>query len=198
MSAKGWRGVAVGGACFASLLAILLVEVLGLSGASLGSLAVLPVAAAAWLLPNRGAIAVAAVALLVRVFGVFGGLDPVTAGAEIAMLVIAAGAVRVSAELLIRWSETEADWHLRSVTQAAMTEREQIGAELHSMEMRLLFAATLKLEAALTLMTDDSARPRVQGALADLDGLLADLRREVFARSQPPSDSLVSSPTPIE
>jgi signal transduction histidine kinase len=180
-SAAGWRGFLVAVACLGVLLAILGGELFTPSGGSLGALALLPVATAAWLLRRTGAIVVVAAALVIRVAGVRAGVDPLTAVAEIIMLLVAAVAIRVTAELIPRWRASLAQSQEQARILAVMTERERIGEELNSRTRQVLFTATLKLQAASSLTSNEEANARLRSALDDLDNLLSDLPREVFA-----------------
>ena len=180
-SATGWRAAAIAGSCVVALLAVLTGELVIPAGASLGALTLVPVVAAAWLLQTRLATVVVAIALLVRIAGVLHGLDPVTAGAEVAMLLMAAASVRGASALLTRWRESEVARSLQAAEMAVMAARERIAAGLHSREVRTIFATTLKLQAALTMAGTDDMRERVEAAIADLDKLTAELRKDVFA-----------------
>lgn len=163
------------------LLAVLAGELVIPSGASLGALTLVPVVVAAWLLQTRLATVVVAIALLVRIAGMLHGLDPVTAGAEVAMLIMAAAGVRGASALLVRWRESEVARNLQSEEMAVMAARERIAADLHSREVRAIFSATLKLQAALTMPVNDAVRERVETAISELDQLTAELREDVFA-----------------
>jgi len=162
-------------------MAVLIGELIIPSGASLGALTLVPVVVAAWLLPNSVATVVIAIALLVRVAGVFHGLDLVTAGAEVAMLLMAAVTVRAAGGLLARWRESELARDVQSEELAVMAARERIAADLQSKEVRSIFSATLKLQAALTISGNDEVRQRVKAAISELDELTTELRQEVFA-----------------
>ena len=193
--ARGWQGMTVALASAACLFAILVAELFIPLSSSLGALTVLPVAASAWLLPGRQAAPVVALALLVRIAGVFDGLDAITAGAEMVLLLLSAVAIRSAAELLIRWRESEAELREQAAELAVMVERERIGSELISKEVRILFAASLKLQGAVTMAMSAHARERVQGTIDDLDQLVADLRQEVFKR---PAEAGSGLAAPVE
>jgi signal transduction histidine kinase len=115
------------------------------------------------------------------VAGVRAGVDPLTAVAEIIMLLVAAVAIRVTAELIPRWRASLAQSQEQARILAVMTERERIGEELNSRTRQVLFTATLKLQAASSLTSNEEANARLRSALDDLDNLLSDLPREVFA-----------------
>ena len=55
-----------------------------------------------------------------------------------------------------------------------------IAADLLSKEVRSIFSATLKLQAALTISGNDDVRERVQAVITELDELTSELRKDVF------------------
>lgn len=185
---SGLRGVLLAAACTAGLLAILLLEVLSGFYVSVGALAVIPVAAAAWFLPGRGATAIVVFALLVRGLGVaLGGIDALTAGVEAVVLLVVAVAVRQAGILLVRWRDSEV--RLRSQVEriAVMAERQRIGSQAYENAIHALIGATLQLQSAATMIEQVVARERVAATIDELDRVIIQLRQAILKPDPDPS-----------
>ena len=181
-SVRGGYALLATGACLLSLVFFLVVELLAPEDASLGALMVIPVAVAAWFLPLGGAATVIGLAVLIRIAAVVEGMPPVTVASEIILLLVAATALRLAGRAQLQVRAREATLKEQSQAMAASAERERIADELTQTAGRALFAATLELQAAASVMPDQPARSRVEGVVAKLDAIHADLRSAVFSR----------------
>lgn len=189
---SGLRGVVFAAACTAGLLAILLLEVLSASYTSVGALAVIPVAASAWLLPGKGATAILGFALIVRGLGVaLGGIDPLTAGVEAVVLVVVGVAIRQAGGLLLRWRDSEVRLRAQGEHLAVLAERERIGSQAYENAIHALIGATLQLQSAATMIEQVAARERVAATIDELDRVIIQLRQAIL---KPDPDT--SDPTP--
>ena len=200
MSLRGAWGALFSAVCVVLLAGDMAVELTIAPGASVGALTVLPVAAAAWLLPGRSATLVVVLALLERVADVRIGLEWVTGFSEALMLVTVALAVRLAARFLATWREAEERLRLQGQRVALLAERERIGTELNSSTVRVLFDATLHLQAAISTLPEGRPRQRAQAAIGEIDDLIAKLRAQVFsgpdareAPAEPPGDPTTPS-----
>jgi signal transduction histidine kinase len=170
-----------GAVCSMMLLAILALELLVAPYGSLGALAVVPVAAAAWLLPGRGTTFIVVLALIVRVFGVsVGGVDVLTAGVEAIVLIIVAVTIRLAGSLLVRWQDSEARLRLQAESFAVLAERERIASQVYESTIHALIGATLQLQSAGTMIDQAPPRGRIQATIADLDKLIVELRQTIL------------------
>jgi hypothetical protein len=180
-SLSGVRGAIFGVVCGAVLLAILALELVVAPYGSLGALAVVPVAAAAWLLPTRGAMPVVVLAVIVRGLGVsVGSVDRLTAGVEVLVLLIVAVAVRQAGSLLVRWQNSEARLRLQSERMAVLAEQERIGKQVYESTIHALVGATLQLQSAVSMIEQATPRGRVQTTIDELDALCIKLRQTIF------------------
>lgn len=180
---RPWQNAVVAAACATALLAILLLDEVVHPGASFGALTIIPVAVAAWVLTGWTAPAVVGGGLGIRVVGVaLGGVEPLTASADIASLLLVALALAAARRYLTRWREAQVDLQSERERQAARAERERIGAQLPAHEIRVLFGLTLELQAAASDTTDEAVRTRITAVIDQLDALVGDLRRVVFSR----------------
>jgi len=178
---QSWQSAAIAAVCAAALLAVLVLDQLVRPGASFGALTIVPVALAAWLLTGWTAVAVVGFGLGIRIIGVaLGGVDPLTASADIASLVLVALALAAAGRYLTRWRDAQAELQSERARQAALAERERIGARLPAHEIRVLFGLTLDLQAAVSDATEESVRRRITKVIGELDGLVADLRGLVY------------------
>jgi signal transduction histidine kinase len=176
-----WQSVAVAGVCAVALLAVFVLDEVIRPGASFGALTIVPVAVAAWVLTGWSAIAVVGFGLGIRLVGVaLGGVDPLTASADIASLLVVALALSTARRYLTRWRVTQVELQSERARQAALTERDRISAQLPAHEIRVLFGLTLELQAAASDTADETARKRITKVIDELDGLVRDLRRLVF------------------
>jgi signal transduction histidine kinase len=181
-----WQNAAVATVCAIALLAVLVLDELIRPGASFGALTIVPVAVAAWVLTGWTAVAVVGFGFGIRLVGVaLGGVDPLTASADIASLLLVALALSAARRYLNRWRATQVELQSERVRQAAVTERDRIGAQLPAHEIRVLFGLTLELQAAASDTTDEAVRTRVTKVIDELDGLVRDLRRLVFDSGAP-------------
>lgn len=175
------RRVLAFAACVFAILAVMALDQLARPLASFGALAIIPVAAAAWFLPRWNAAAVVGLGLAARMVGVLlGGVDPITALADVASLILVAVALAIARSYFKKWREAETELQAERERQAAVAERERIGAQLPSHELRVLFGLTLDLEAAASVTNDEAARRRIALVVAELDKLITDLRALVF------------------
>jgi signal transduction histidine kinase len=177
-----WQNAAVAAVCATALLAVLVLDQVVRPGASFGALTILPVAVAAWILTGWTAVAVVGFGLGIRLVGVaLGGVDPLTASADIASLLLVALALSAARRYLTRWRETQAELQSERTRHAALAERERIGAQMPAHEIRVLFGLTLELQAAASDATDEAVRTRITTVIDELDDLVRDLRRLVFS-----------------
>jgi hypothetical protein len=184
---QGWQNAAIAAVCAAALLAVLVLDQVVRPGASFGALTIAPVAVAAWLLTSWTAVAVVGFGLGIRLVGVaLGGVDQLTATADIASLLLVALALSAARRYLARWRETQAELQSERARRAAQGERERIGAQLPAHEIRVLFGLTLELQAAACDATDEAVKRRITRVIDELDALVKDLRGLVFGGS--PSD----------
>lgn len=184
-SLSGVRGAIFGVVCGGVLLAILALELLVAPYGSLGALAVVPVAAASWLLPTKGAMPVVVLAVIVRGLGVsVGSVDRLTAGAEVIVLLIVAVAIREAGSLLVRWQSSEAQLRVQNERMAVLAEQERIGKQVYESTIHALVGATLQLQSAVSMIEQATPRARVQATIDDLDALTIKLRQTIF-KSEP-------------
>lgn len=186
---SGVRGVALSTACLAGLLGLLLLEVKSASYVSVGALAVIPVAAAAWLLDTRGAMAIAAVAVFVRAVGVASGsIDVLTAVVEMAVLVAVAIAINQAGEMLMRWRESEIQMRAQGERLAILAERERIASQAYDNVIHALIGTTHRLQSAAAVLDEGAAKQRVAAAIGDLDQVIVQLRQAILKpNGSPPS-----------
>lgn len=186
---SGVRGAALSTACLAVLLGLLLLEVKSASYVSVGALAVIPVAAAAWLLDVRGAMAIAAFAVFVRAVGVAsGGIDVLTAVVETVVLVAVAIAISQAGEMLMRWRESEIQMRAQGERLAVLAERERIASQAYDDAIHALIGTTHRLQSAATVLDEGAAKQRVAAAIGDLDHVIVQLRRAILKpEASPPS-----------
>jgi signal transduction histidine kinase len=189
-----WQNAAVATVCSIALLAVLVLDEVVHPGASFGALTIVPVAVAAWVLTGWTAAAVVGFGLGIRVVGVaLGGVDPLTATADIASLLLVALALSAARRYLNRWRATQVELQSERVRQAALAERDRISAQLPAHEIRVLFGLTLELQAATSDTTDEAVRTRVAKVIDELDSLVRDLRRLVFDGGAPDKRSVGGS-----
>jgi signal transduction histidine kinase len=172
---RRWRGAVVAFAAGAGVVGICAVEFIVPSLTSLGSLLLLPVLLSAWLLDAPAFLAIVILALGSRFAAALGGgLDIGTVVAESAAIVMLAGTARLAAAATIR---------ARALEQrlARLDERDRIAAELQSAALKKLFQMTLTIEAAVAAPPAESSK-RLQSVVAELDDLIAQIRRSVFAK----------------
>lgn len=186
---SGARGVALSTACLVALLGLLLFEIKSASYVSVGALAVIPVAAAAWLLDIRGAMAIAAFAVFVRAVGVAsGGIDVLTAVVETVVLVAVAIAISQAGEMLLRWRESEIQIREQGERLAVLAERERIASQAYDNAIHALIGTTLRLQSAATVLDEGAAKQRVAAAIGDLDRVVVQLRQAILKpEASPPS-----------
>lgn len=147
---------------------------------SLGSLILLPVVVAAWLLDAPLCFTVAAIALGSRALAsVAGGLDQGTAVAEGAAICIIAGTTRLAALARVRARAIEKKAAEQEIRLARLDERDRIAAEIAASAVKELFAVTLKIEAAMQ-EPSAAATTRLAEAVTRLDQVSAELRRAVY------------------
>jgi signal transduction histidine kinase len=150
---------------------------------SLGSLVLVVVLAAAWLLDGRLLLLVMALALFSRaVASLAGGLDVGTAVAESVAIVLIAGSTRAAATAKARSVAAERRAAEHQAALARFDERERIGSEVQSTAVRRLFGVTLSIEAALESSTAESTR-RLHSAVSELDEVCSDIRSTIFRGS---------------
>jgi len=178
---RPWQNAAVGTVCAIALLAVLVLDEVIRPGASFGALTIVPVAVAAWVLTGWTAVAVVGFGLGIRVVGVaLGGVDPLTASADIASLLLVALALSSARRYLARWRASQVELQSERARQAALAERDRISAQLPAHEIRVLFGLTLELQAAASDTADEEVRTRITRVIDELDVLVRDLRRLVF------------------
>jgi len=178
---RPWQNAAVATVCAIALLAVLVLDQVVRPGASFGALTIVPIAVAAWVLTDWTAVAVVGFGLGIRLVGVaLGGVDPLTASADIASLLLVALALSAARRYLTRWREAQAELQSEQARQAAAAERERISTQLPAHEIRVLFGLTLELQAAASDTADEAVRTRITTVIDELDGLVRDLRRLVF------------------
>lgn len=195
-SLSGARGAIFGALCGAALVAILALEILVAPHGSLGALAVVPVAAAAWFLPGRGSTFIVVLAVLVRVLGIgVGGIDPLTAGVEAIVLVIVAVTIRQAGSLLARWQDSEARLRVQAERLAVLAEQERIGAQVYESTIHTLIGATFQLQSAVAMIDQAPPRGRVQATIDELDALIVQLRQTIF-KSEPGAPAAFRTPEP--
>lgn len=169
-----------GGAGLLSISLISATELIEPRLTSLGSLVLVVVLMAAWVLDGRLLGAVVAVALGSRaVASAAGGLDVGTAVAESVAIVLIAGTTRGAAAAKARALAAERRAAEQQAALARMDERERIASEVRTTAVRKLFAATLGIEAAAESPPLECRR-RLRTAVSELDEVCADLRSTIF------------------
>lgn len=192
LDVRGWKRVAVAAMCAGALVGVLALDEIARPASSFGALTVIPVAFGAWLLADWTAIAVVTLGLGIRVVGVaLGGVDAITAAADIGSLLLVAVAVSSARRYLTRWRVAQAALQSEREKQAALAERERIAAELPAREIHVLFRLTLELQAAATDATDQAVRSRIATTIEELDELIRGLRGVVYSQdgSEPDADA---------
>jgi len=176
-----WQNAAVAAVCAIALLAVLVLDQVVHPGASFGTLTMIPVAVAAWVLTGWTAVAVIGFGLGIRVVGVaLGGVEPLTASADVASLLLVALALSAARRYLTRYQASQDELQSERARQAALAERDRISAQLPAHEIRVLFGLTLELQAAVSETADEAVRTRITTVIDELDVLVRDLRRLVF------------------
>ncbi len=178
-SFSGLRGVILTAVCCAVLLTVLVLD--QVTYVSVGALAVVPVAAAAWFLPGKRATAIVVLALIVRLFGVaLGGVGALTAGVEVVVLVVVAVTIREAGVLLLRWRDSEVRLRTQTEHLAVLAERERIGSQAYNNAIHALIGATLQLQSATTMIEQVTARERVAATIDELDRVIIQLRQAIL------------------
>jgi signal transduction histidine kinase len=176
------------------LVVVLGAELLTPPLASLGAFAFIPVVIAGWLLPVRAASAVVGLALLVRIFGILGGVHPLTAVAETVMLVTIGFAAALAADRFRRWNQAQLRLRAQAAELAAAAERERIAQDITRSVIRTVFAVTLDLHAALSLSDEEVVQQKIQSANKKLDDEITRIRSAIFmSRAAEPGE--IAGPT---
>jgi signal transduction histidine kinase len=164
-------GLLVGAACFLLLGLIFIAERLTPPTVVVGAFGLVPVLVAVWLLSGRLALAVATAAALLRIGAVFlAGIHPLTMAAEVVTIGAIATVGRFAAVAV------SAYW----AAEARLAERERIARELHDGTIQSLFAVGIGLRATRGRERDPELRLGIEQAVAELDGVIRDLRNYVF------------------
>ena len=182
-------GAPAGALTAVSVAGIALVIVLETSKpalASLGSLLFIPVLASAWFLGAHQAIAVSALAIGARFIGYStAGVDLASAVAEVVTLVALGTVTRAAAVGLVEARARRIRAARERQALELLEQRERIARDVTDTAIRRLFAVTLQLEAASSQALDSRVTPALEGAIAELDSLTAELRTVVFREPQP-------------
>lgn len=182
---SGFRGMILAAVCMAALFGILLLEVWSASYVSVGALAVIPVAASAWLLNRKGAIGIVVFAVIVRAVGVaLGGIDVLTAAVETAVLVTVAVAIGQAGVLLKKWRESEVRLRAQGERLAVLAERERIASEAYESVLHALIGTTIQLQSAATMIEASAPRQRVTAAIDALDSAVIQVRQAILKPDQ--------------
>ena len=177
-----WAVVGAGLLCISLICATELVEP---RLTSLGSLVLVVVLVAAWVLDGRSWWAVVALALGSRgVASLAGGLDVGTAVAESVAIVLIAGTTRAAAAAKARALAAERREAEQQAALARLDERERIASEVRTTAVKKLFDVTLGLQAAVASPPDELRR-RLQAAVSELDQVCSDLRSTILRRPGP-------------
>ena len=181
LALKGrWLGLATGLASLVLVAALSALELAFPGLATLGSLVIIPVLAAAWLLDSPLFLTVAGLALASRVVAWWGGdLDPGTAVAEIAAVLLVGATARIAALSTVQRRDAERRLSEQTLQLARLDERERIAQDIRQDTVKKLFGITLTLQAVGALPPAQAAQ-RLEEAVAELDQLCADLRHTVF------------------
>ncbi len=75
---------------------------------------------------------------------------------------------------------------------AVVSDRERIARDLHDLVIQRLFATGMQLQAAAMRATNEDVRTRVEGAVADLDATIRDVRATIFELQTPSPESVRS------
>jgi signal transduction histidine kinase len=176
--------VAVTSGVAATLLAVLGAELIMPPLVSISAFVFVPVSVAGWLLAPSLAWPVVAVAAAIRLIALLEGpINPLTASAEILMLVTIGAVTMLAADRFRTWRAAETELFKVTARSAAAAEQDRIARQLTDDLARNLFATTLDLQSAMEFVEGEPARRRIATALARLDAQITDLRRVIFARS---------------
>lgn len=156
---------------------------------SLGSLILVAVLGAAWLLEGPPLVAVATAALASRLVAMaIGGLDAGTAVAESVAILLIATSARTAAVATARTLAAERRETEHRLQLARLDERERIASEVRSTAVRRLFGVTLSLEAELESQPGEVS-PRLRSAVSELDQVCSELRTTIFRGERAPNGS---------
>jgi signal transduction histidine kinase len=174
-------GVYLLAASIASVVLVTLIEVVRPGLASLGSLLFIPVLASAWLLGRREAVTVSSLALAARIAGYsVAGVDLGTAVAEVFTLAALAIVTSLAAQAIVDSRERAAQIaeHLRDME--ILGERERIAMNITDTAIRRLYALSLHLQAASSILEQPALQSMLADAIAQTDQLTTDFRDQIF------------------
>ena len=180
--------LAVTSGVVATLLTILIFELVMPPLVSVNPFVFVPVLAAGWLLPARLAWPVVGIASAIRVIALLEGpTSGLTVSAEVLMLITIGAVTMFAADRFRTWQAAEANLVKLTARNAAAAEQERIALQLTEDLTRNLFAVTIDLQSAMELVEAEPARRRIATAQSRLDAQMTDLRNVVFRRSADPA-----------
>lgn len=167
--------------CAVGVVAVTVLESARPGLASLGSLLFIPVLLSAWLLARRDAVIVSSLAVAARIVGYsIAGVDLGTAIAEVVTLGSLAIVTTAAAQALVdgRAREARAAQHQRELE--LLGERERIALQLTDTAIRRLYALSLRLQAASSVLQQRELRQTLSDAIDETDRLATDFRELIF------------------
>jgi signal transduction histidine kinase len=177
-SSRSAAGIAV--ACTLGIVALFIADLSTPSQVTVGALGVLPIAAAAWLLPRRATVLVATLAILAQVIlALSGSVGWVSAAAAVSTFVAVVLLVRAAAQgfhAVTARNELERELLERI---AIDQERTRISQDLHDGAVQAIYAVGMGLQAVARATDDDLVRIRLRNEARALDGVIDDLRSYV-------------------
>jgi signal transduction histidine kinase len=178
-SSRSAAGIVI--ACTLGILALFIADLSTPSQVTVGALGVLPIAAAAWLLPRRATALVLTLSILAQLVLVLtGSVSWVSAAAAASTFVAVVLLVRAAAQ---GFAAVTANHELeRQLLEriAIDQERARISQDLHDGAVQAIYAVGMGLQAVSRSTDDDLLRIRLRNEARTLDGVIDDLRSYVF------------------
>ena len=168
-------------ACMSGILAVFTADLITPSQVTVSALGVLPIAAAAWLLPRRGTVLVLMLAILAQVvLGGYGAVSWVSAAAAVSTFTAVVLLVRAAAQGFAAVTANQ-ELERRLLERIAIDhERARISQDLHDGAVQAIFAVGMGLQAVSRATDNDLLRIRLRSEARALDGVIDDLRSYVF------------------
>jgi signal transduction histidine kinase len=167
--------------CAVGVVAVTLLESVKPGLASLGSLLFIPVLLSAWLLARREAIIVSSLAVAARIVGYsIAGVDLGTAIAEVVTLGSLAIMTSAAAQAFVDGRERESRVAQHERELELLGERERIALQLTDTAIRRLYALSLRLQAASSVLQQRELQGTLSDAIDETDQLATDFRELIF------------------